>query len=62
MRWTYCHICDIEDGVMRKEGGIVQVYECHCCWNDYCDKHGSKHARICDDCLDDAYKKNKEVS
>lgn len=59
MRWTECYICKVEDESIRKDGSLVQVYECWCCWKNYCDKHGEIEVRICQECLNSAYEENE---
>lgn len=60
MRWSYCHICTAEDETTREDKTIVHIYECHCCWKEYCDIHGPEEVRICESCLEEAYRMNKE--
>jgi hypothetical protein len=58
MRWRMCDCCDSEEDTKREDNTIVKVYECHCCWNDYCDTCGDEKTRICVSCLDEAYINN----
>ena len=59
MRWSTCHICGAEDETVREDKSTVKIYECHCCWEEYCEHHGLVEIRICEDCLDDAYITNQ---
>ena len=52
MRWRYCYYCGAEQESVREEDDTdVIIYECHNCWEDYCDRCGSKNVRICNACL-----------
>jgi hypothetical protein len=62
MRWRSCHICGAEDETIRDDKTMVHIFECHCCWNEYCDKHGYKDTRICDICLDKSYKMKEKMT
>lgn len=60
MRWSICNICEAYEDTLREDKSVVRMYECHCCWNNYCDKHGYKGTMICSKCLDEAYEINAE--
>ena len=51
MRWRYCYYCGAEEESIREDDSDVIIFECHSCWEDYCDKCGSKNVRMCNVCL-----------